>query len=171
MLTPTCLRSVSRRLLQLQATPWRATSFCVRCELSLQDLAPVHILASAKHLKMSRKFASTCLGLDIIGIATAILVSKGLPVSDRLQRAAIIRNKACYCASAQHCTIWRLSLTGGLPAQIENATYPVNVEALNTVFSPYGFVQKIAIFEKNGQTQVRRAQCMRCSYKCVLVLP
>ena len=33
--------------------------------------------------------------------------------------------------------------------------YPVNVEALNTVFSPYGFVQKIAIFEKNGQTQVR----------------
>ena len=38
--------------------------------------------------------------------------------------------------------------------QIENATYPVNVEALNTVFSPYGFVQKIAIFEKNGQTQV-----------------
>ena len=35
--------------------------------------------------------------------------------------------------------------------------YPVNVEALNTVFSPYGFVQKIAIFEKNGQTQVRLA--------------
>lgn len=41
--------------------------------------------------------------------------------------------------------------------QIENAMYPVNVEALNTVFSPYGFVQKIAIFEKNGQTQVRMA--------------
>ena len=35
--------------------------------------------------------------------------------------------------------------------------YPVNVEALNTVFSPYGFVQKIAIFEKNGQTQVSHA--------------
>ena len=35
--------------------------------------------------------------------------------------------------------------------------YPVNVEALNTVFSPYGFVQKIAIFEKNGQTQVSYA--------------
>ena len=41
--------------------------------------------------------------------------------------------------------------------QIENAMYPVNVEALNTVFSPYGFVQKIAIFEKNGQTQVGHA--------------
>ena len=41
--------------------------------------------------------------------------------------------------------------------QIENAMYPVNVEALNTVFSPYGFVQKIAIFEKNGQTQVSHA--------------
>ncbi|CAK0779747.1 hypothetical protein CVIRNUC_004841 [Coccomyxa viridis] len=40
-----------------------------------------------------------------------------------------------------------------LLCQIENAMYPVNVEALNTVFSPYGFVQKIAIFEKNGQTQ------------------
>ena len=39
--------------------------------------------------------------------------------------------------------------------QIENQAYPVNVDALNTVFSPYGFVQKIAIFEKNGQSQVR----------------
>lgn len=39
--------------------------------------------------------------------------------------------------------------------QIENQAYPVNVEALNTVFSPYGFVQKIAIFEKNGQSQVQ----------------
>jgi polypyrimidine tract-binding protein 2 len=28
--------------------------------------------------------------------------------------------------------------------------YPVTVEALHTVFSPYGFVQKIAIFEKSG---------------------
>ena len=33
--------------------------------------------------------------------------------------------------------------------------YPVTVEALHTVFSPYGFVQKIAIFEKNGQHQVK----------------
>ena len=41
------------------------------------------------------------------------------------------------------------------PAQIENQAYPVNVDALNTVFSPYGFVQKIAIFEKNGQSQAR----------------
>ena len=40
--------------------------------------------------------------------------------------------------------------------QIENQAYPVNVDALNTVFSPYGFVQKIAIFDKNGQSQVRR---------------
>jgi hypothetical protein len=32
--------------------------------------------------------------------------------------------------------------------------YPVTVDALHTVFSPYGFVQKIAIFEKNGQHQV-----------------
>lgn len=39
--------------------------------------------------------------------------------------------------------------------QIENQAYPVNVDALNTVFSPYGFVQKIAIFDKNGQSQVR----------------
>ena len=31
----------------------------------------------------------------------------------------------------------------------------MNVEALNTVFSPYGFVQKIAIFDKNGQSQAR----------------
>lgn len=39
--------------------------------------------------------------------------------------------------------------------QIENAAYPVTVDALHTVFSPYGFVQKIAIFEKNAQNQVR----------------
>ncbi len=32
--------------------------------------------------------------------------------------------------------------------------YPVTVDALHTVFSPYGFVQKIAIFEKGGQHQV-----------------
>ena len=32
--------------------------------------------------------------------------------------------------------------------------YPVTVDALHTVFSPYGFVQKIAIFEKSGQHQV-----------------
>ena len=100
MLTPTCLRSVSRRLSQLQATPWRVTSYCARCELSLQELAPVHIVASAKHLRMFRSFASTCLGLDICGIATNILVRKGPLVSDRLQRAAIVRAKACYCASA-----------------------------------------------------------------------
>ncbi len=31
----------------------------------------------------------------------------------------------------------------------------MNVDALNTVFSPYGFVQKIAIFDKNGQSQAR----------------
>ena len=27
--------------------------------------------------------------------------------------------------------------------QIENAAYPVTVDALHTVFTPYGFVQKI----------------------------
>lgn len=34
--------------------------------------------------------------------------------------------------------------------------YPVTVDAINTVFSPYGFVQKIAIFEKNNGWQVRQ---------------
>ena len=38
--------------------------------------------------------------------------------------------------------------------QIENQAYPVNVEALHTVFTPYGFVQKIACFEKNNTWQV-----------------
>ena len=54
------------------------------------------------------------------------------------------------------CDLW-LRLASLFLLQIENAMYPVNVEALNTVFSPYGFVQKIAIFEKNGQTQVSYA--------------
>ena len=54
------------------------------------------------------------------------------------------------------CDLW-LRLESVFLLQIENAMYPVNVEALNTVFSPYGFVQKIAIFEKNGQTQVGHA--------------
>ena len=39
--------------------------------------------------------------------------------------------------------------------QIENMAYPVTVDAIHTVFSPYGFVQKIAIFEKNNGWQVR----------------
>lgn len=52
-------------------------------------------------------------------------------------------------------------------AQIENQAYPVNVEALNTVFSPYGFVQKIAIFEKNGQSQVWSSNVLQA---CMLVL-
>ena len=32
--------------------------------------------------------------------------------------------------------------------------YPVTVDPLHTVFSPYGVVQKMAIFEKNNQWQV-----------------
>jgi len=42
-----------------------------------------------------------------------------------------------------------------LGVQIENQAYPVNVEALHTVFTPYGFVQKIACFEKNNTWQVK----------------
>ncbi|XP_019092018.1 PREDICTED: polypyrimidine tract-binding protein homolog 1 isoform X2 [Camelina sativa] len=36
---------------------------------------------------------------------------------------------------------------------IENMQYAVTVDVLHTVFSAYGAVQKIAIFEKNGSTQ------------------
>lgn len=39
--------------------------------------------------------------------------------------------------------------------QVENMAYPVTVDPLHTVFSPYGTVQKMAIFEKNNQWQVR----------------
>ncbi|XP_061349780.1 polypyrimidine tract-binding protein homolog 1-like [Gastrolobium bilobum] len=40
-----------------------------------------------------------------------------------------------------------------LLASIENMQYAVTVDVLYTVFSAFGTVQKIAIFEKNGQTQ------------------
>ncbi|XP_010032504.2 polypyrimidine tract-binding protein homolog 1 isoform X1 [Eucalyptus grandis] len=40
-----------------------------------------------------------------------------------------------------------------LLASIENMQYAVTVDALHTVFSAFGPVQKIAIFEKNGGTQ------------------
>ncbi|KAA8530382.1 hypothetical protein F0562_005091 [Nyssa sinensis] len=40
-----------------------------------------------------------------------------------------------------------------LLASIENMQYAVTVDVLNTVFSAFGSVQKIAIFEKNGGTQ------------------
>ncbi|KAF1877417.1 hypothetical protein Lal_00040132 [Lupinus albus] len=40
-----------------------------------------------------------------------------------------------------------------LLASIENMQYAVTVDVLHTVFSSFGTVQKIAIFEKNGQTQ------------------
>ncbi|KAJ4886355.1 Polypyrimidine tract-binding protein-like protein 1 [Raphanus sativus] len=40
-----------------------------------------------------------------------------------------------------------------LLALIENMQYAVTVDVLHTVFSAYGTVQKIAIFEKNGSTQ------------------
>ncbi|XP_048636258.1 polypyrimidine tract-binding protein homolog 1 isoform X2 [Brassica napus] len=40
-----------------------------------------------------------------------------------------------------------------LLALIENMQYAVTVDVLHTVFSAYGSVQKIAIFEKNGSTQ------------------
>ncbi|GMH40102.1 hypothetical protein BSKO_08006 [Bryopsis sp. KO-2023] len=36
---------------------------------------------------------------------------------------------------------------------IENQMYPVTVDALTTVFTPYGTVQKVAIFEKQGNWQ------------------
>ncbi|XP_059293962.1 polypyrimidine tract-binding protein homolog 1 isoform X1 [Lycium ferocissimum] len=38
-------------------------------------------------------------------------------------------------------------------ASLENMQYAVTVDVLHTVFSAFGTVQKIAIFEKNGQTQ------------------
>ncbi|KAL2240406.1 polypyrimidine tract-binding protein homolog 1 isoform X1 [Sesamum indicum] len=40
-----------------------------------------------------------------------------------------------------------------LLASIENMQYAVTVDVLHTVFSAFGTVQKIAIFEKNGATQ------------------
>ncbi|XP_024626271.1 polypyrimidine tract-binding protein homolog 1 isoform X2 [Medicago truncatula] len=40
-----------------------------------------------------------------------------------------------------------------LLASIENMQYAVTVDVINTVFSAFGTVQKIAMFEKNGQTQ------------------
>ncbi|XP_020399337.1 polypyrimidine tract-binding protein homolog 1 isoform X1 [Zea mays] len=40
-----------------------------------------------------------------------------------------------------------------LLASIENMQYAVTVDVLHTVFSSFGSVQKIAIFEKNGGTQ------------------
>lgn len=40
-----------------------------------------------------------------------------------------------------------------LLVQIENQAYPVTVEPLHTVFSPYGTVDKISVFEKNGSWQ------------------
>jgi len=49
----------------------------------------------------------------------------------------------------------------GPPAQVDNQAYPVTVDALHTVFSPYGFVQKIAIFDKNGTSQARPAGSRR----------
>ena len=45
--------------------------------------------------------------------------------------------------------------------QIENMAYPVTVDPLHTVFSPYGTVQKMAIFEKNNQWQVRVSCVLR----------
>jgi len=49
----------------------------------------------------------------------------------------------------------------GAAAQVDNQAYPVTVDALHTVFSPYGFVQKIAIFDKNGTSQARPAAARR----------
>ncbi|KAL7140986.1 hypothetical protein ABFS83_08G024400 [Erythranthe nasuta] len=40
-----------------------------------------------------------------------------------------------------------------LLASIENMQYAITVDVLHTVFSSFGTVQKIAIFEKNGGTQ------------------
>ena len=51
---------------------------------------------------------------------------------------------------------WHKPFQSAVPGvQIENQAYPVNVEALHTVFIPYGFVQKIACFEKNNTWQVK----------------
>ncbi|CAI0388447.1 unnamed protein product [Linum tenue] len=66
---------------------------------------------------------------------------------------------------AQHVTSSHLQLAVGpdgrkkepesnvLLASIENMQYAVTVDVLHTVFSAFGNVQKIAIFEKNGSTQ------------------
>eukprot|EP00240_Pyramimonas_obovata_P004377 CAMPEP_0118924134 /NCGR_PEP_ID=MMETSP1169-20130426/2409_1 /TAXON_ID=36882 /ORGANISM="Pyramimonas obovata, Strain CCMP722" /LENGTH=375 /DNA_ID=CAMNT_0006865221 /DNA_START=93 /DNA_END=1216 /DNA_ORIENTATION=+ len=41
-----------------------------------------------------------------------------------------------------------------LLCNLENNAYPVTVSTIHTVFSPYGAVQKVAIFEKGNGTQV-----------------
>lgn len=38
--------------------------------------------------------------------------------------------------------------------QVEDKAYPITVDAIKTVFSSYGWVQKLSIFEKNSLPQV-----------------
>ena len=47
-----------------------------------------------------------------------------------------------------------LYLSAQSGVQIEEQEYPVLIDALATVFSPYGQLEKMAIFEKNGVWQV-----------------
>ena len=46
--------------------------------------------------------------------------------------------------------------------QIDNVAYPVTVEALHTVFSPYGYVMKITLFDKGGVPQVTPFAVLCC---------
>lgn len=50
-----------------------------------------------------------------------------------------------------------ISSSNVLLCMIDDVAYTPTVEALHTIFSTYGYVQKITIFEKSGNWQVSRA--------------
>lgn len=77
-----------------------------------------------------------------------------LAASSAIPRCAPYATLALWPHGRKH----SLKCSGGV--QVENMAYPVTVDPLHTVFSPYGTVQKMAIFEKNNQWQVQHSCLM-----------
>ena len=89
----------------------------------------------------------------------ALLNPNQLKLHQRLSSGMLFRYDAM--SRIAHADSWLIAL------QIENQAYPVNVDALHTVFTPYGFVQKIACFEKNNTWQVSASCDKRPTRHCL----
>lgn len=150
--------------------PYASTVLClgIHDDITLPPCSktlPVHAAFYSEQLLRPTTLspASNCVGANPVH-TSQLTANSG---TDRIlfrHCELIIAKTACNCLSnvpqSVHSCMsqWKHSRKRHvLWLQIENQAYPVNVEALHTVFSPYGAVQKIACFEKNNTWQVCRS--------------
>lgn len=124
--------------------PWRAQPPGRECPALFGEVTITHNVYNTSDLQAA-DYNSSLLSSQCCSLGCTELAIMHFEESAEMLSYCCIR---CWVAK-------NLMVIAVLGVQIENQAYPVNVEALHTVFTPYGFVQKIACFEKNNTWQVK----------------